>query len=126
MVATSLGLMLLMNVTCNAVVKDKAQNKPKPLVTFVELGSVNCTPCKIMKPVMAAVEKEYGDKIDVIFHDVNKNRQIAAEYKIRVIPTQVFLNARGKEFYRHEGFFPQEEVMKIVDKQLGIKRTVKK
>lgn len=122
MVATSLGLMLLMNVTCNAVVKDKAQNKPKPLVTFVELGSVNCTPCKMMKPVMEAVEKEYGDKIDVIFHDVNKNRQIAAEYNIRVIPTQVFLNARGKEFYRHEGFFPQEEVMKIVDKQLGIKR----
>lgn len=100
--------------------------KPKPLVTFVELGSDSCIPCKMMKPVMAAVEKEYGEKIQVVFHDINKNRAKAAEYKIRVIPTQVFLDAQGKEFYRHEGFFPQEELMKIVDKQLGIKRAVKK
>jgi len=43
-----------------------------------------------------------------------------------VLPTQVFLDENGKEFFRHEGFFPKEELMKIVDKQLGIKRTPKK
>lgn len=103
-------------------VKQPAQAKPKPLITFVELGSVNCIPCKQMKPVMAEIEKEYGNKISVIFYDVNKDRQKASDYKIRVIPTQVFLDKKGKEFFRHEGFYPAKDIMKLVDKQLGIKR----
>lgn len=102
--------------------QDAAKPKVKPLVTFVELGSVNCIPCKMMKPVMADVEKEYGDKISVVFYDVNKDRQKASDYKIRVIPTQVFLDKNGKEFHRHEGFYPKEEIIKLVDKKLGIKR----
>jgi len=101
----------------------KSVKKTKLLVTFVELGSVSCIPCKMMKPVMAEIEKTYGDSIAVIFYDVNKDRQKSSDYKIRVIPTQVFLDKKGKEFYRHEGFFPKEEIIKLVDKQLGIKRT---
>lgn len=102
--------------------ENKPIPKPKPLVTFVELGSVSCIPCKLMKPVMAEIEKEYGNKIEVIFHDVNKERQWSSTYKIRVIPTQVFLDKNGREFYRHEGFFPKDDIMKFVDKKLGIKR----
>lgn len=101
---------------------EKPKSKIKPLVTFVELGSVNCIPCKQMKPVMAEIEQEYGDKIAVIFHDVNKDRQMASKYKIKLIPTQVFLDKNGKEFYRHEGFYPAAEIKNLVDKQLGIKR----
>lgn len=120
-------LVLLSSTLLNAVTKHKnIKNKPKPLVTFIELGSANCIPCKMMIPVMAEVEKEYGDKILVVFHDVNKDRQKASDYKIRVIPTQVFLDKNGKEFYRHEGFFSKDELLKIVDKQLGIKRVDKK
>ena len=120
-------LLALMQVfliqACRAETKTKEKPKPKPEITFVELGSESCIPCKLMKPVMAEVEKEYGSKIAVIFHDVNKDRQKASQYKIRVIPTQVFLDKKGKEFYRHEGFFPKEEIVKLVDKKLGIKRT---
>lgn len=130
LIVTILFVAMLLCTLLIAGTKDKdtskSKAKPKPLVTFVELGSLNCIPCKMMKPVMEAVQKEYGDKIEVIFYDVNKNRQKSTEYKIRVIPTQVFLDAKGEEFYRHEGFFPQEELMKIVDKQMGIKRTPKK
>jgi hypothetical protein len=31
-------------------------------------------------------------------------------YRIRVIPTQVFLDERGQEFRRHEGFFPEKDI----------------
>ena len=105
------------------VVKAKAKVKVKPLITFVELGSVNCIPCKQMKPVMAEIEKTYGDKIQVVFHDVNVERQWSSTYKIKLIPTQVFLDKNGKEFFRHEGFYPASEIKKLVDKKLGIKRT---
>lgn len=32
----------------------------KPKVKFIELGSVNCIPCKMMQPVMKAIEERYG------------------------------------------------------------------
>ena len=44
-------------------VKDTSANVSKLLVTFVELGSVKCIPCKAMQPVMASIEKKYKLKI---------------------------------------------------------------
>ena len=84
----------------------------RPLIKFVELGSVNCVPCKMMQPVMKAIEQKYGQQIEVIFYDVWQpdQRHYAQDYKIRVIPTQVFLDSNGNEIFRHEGFFPEEEI----------------
>jgi len=90
-------------------------------VTFVELGSVNCIPCKMMMPIMEEIEKEYGDQVKVVFHDVwtDEGRPYAEKYGIKSIPTQVFLDARGNEFFRHTGFFPKEDIVQVL-KQKGI------
>lgn len=94
------------------------ENDPelKVLVTFVELGSVNCIPCKMMQPIMKEIEKEYKKQVKVVFHDVWKpeGQPYAVNYKIRVIPTQVFLDKDGNEFFRHEGFIPKEEIVKLL------------
>ncbi|QOJ27521.1 MAG: thioredoxin family protein [Ignavibacteriales bacterium] len=97
----------------------------KPLVTFIELGSVNCIPCKQMVPVMKSLEKRYGSQIKVIFYDVwtKEQKHYASMYKIRLIPTQVFLDKNGKEFHRHEGFYPEEEIDKIL-KSKGLRPAV--
>jgi thioredoxin 1 len=79
-------------------------------VTFLELGSVGCIPCEKMKPVMKAIEERYGDRVKVIFHDVRAEYAIARQYRIALIPTQVFLDANGREFSRHQGFFEQKEI----------------
>jgi len=91
--------------------KDAVQSK-KPLVTFVELGSVKCIPCRQMQPVMKAIEEKYADQVKVIFYDVWKEdqRDYAEKYKIRLIPTQVFLDQNGRELMRHEGFFPEKDI----------------
>jgi len=91
-------------------------NAVKPKVTFVELGSVNCIPCKQMQPVMKSVEEKYGDQIKVIFYDVWKDDQKkhSQQYGIKLIPTQVFLDENGKEFHRHEGFYPEDEIDKLL------------
>jgi thioredoxin 1 len=83
-----------------------------PRVTFVELGSVKCVPCRRMQPVMKAVEDKYGDQIKVVFIDVwqEENREEARKYRVRLIPTQVFLDEQGKEILRHEGYFPEEDI----------------
>ena len=99
----------------------------KPKVTFVELGSVNCIPCKQMQPVMKAIEEKYGEQIKVIFYDVWKAEQkkYAQQYGIKLIPTQVFLDQNGKEFHRHEGFYPEAEIDKILQGK-GLKPNNKK
>jgi len=96
---------------------EEVQIKPAtPIVTFIELGSVNCIPCKQMQPVMKTIEQKYAGKVKVIFYDVwtPAGQPYAKQYKIRVIPTQVFLDENSKEFFRHEGFFPLVEIEKLL------------
>lgn len=113
-----LSVLLLLTITINAQNNKANSNNSKPKVTFVELGSVSCIPCKQMQPVMKAVEAKFGEQLKVIFYDVNKeeNKKISEQYKIKLIPTQVFLDANGKEFFRHQGFYPEKEITKLLQK----------
>jgi len=90
-------------------------------VTFIELGSVNCIPCKMMQPVMEAIEEDYEDQVKVVFHDVwtDEGRPYAAKYGIKLIPTQVFLDKDGNEFARHEGYMSKEDLVAVL-KQQGV------
>jgi thioredoxin 1 len=99
---------------------DKKVKEKKPIITFIELGSVNCIPCKKMQPIMKSIEEKYGEQIKVIFYDVWKDDTKAKEYGVRLIPTQVFLDKNGKEFFRHEGFFPENEIDKLLQSK-GLK-----
>lgn len=101
--------------------------QPKPQVTFIELGSVKCIPCKQMQPVMKAIEANYGNQVKVIFYDVwtPEQKPYAKKYGIKLIPTQIFLDEKGKEFFRHEGFYPEKEIDKLLLSK-GIKPMNKK
>ena len=98
-----------------------SENKTELKVTFVELGSENCMPCRMMKPVLEKVTKQYKGQVKVVYHDImtDAGRSEGSKYRIRVIPTQVFLDNTGKEFFRHEGFFSYEDVERVL-KQKGV------
>ncbi len=104
----------------NAYASDTALNKKigkvEHKVTFVEIGSINCIPCKMMQPIMREIEREFPVQVEVVFHDVwtPEGRPQAMKYGIQAIPTQVFLDKDEKEYYRHIGFFPKEEVIKVL------------
>ena len=99
----------------------KAGNSPAK-VTFIELGSVNCIPCIKMQVVMREIEREYGDQVAIVFYDVwtDAGKPYAQQYRIRVIPTQVFLDQNGNEYFRHEGYFPKEDLLQVL-RQKGVK-----
>jgi thioredoxin 1 len=105
----------------NQTIKKK-ENSEKPKITFIELGSVNCIPCKQMQPVMKSIESKYGNQVKVVFYDVWKpeQTQYAQKYGIQLIPTQVFLDINGKEIFRHEGFYPEKEIDQLLQKK-GLK-----
>jgi len=91
-------------------------------VTFVELGSVGCIPCDKMQPIMKEIEEEYKGQVKVVFHDVKtaEGNPYIKEFGIRAIPTQVFLDKDGNEYFRHLGFFAKDELIKVLEKQ-GVK-----
>ncbi len=106
-----------------APVKDAAAAPvSKVKVTFIELGSVKCVPCKMMVPVMEEIEKKYGKEVKVVFHDVwtPAGEPFARQFGIRGIPTQIFLDENGKEFHRHTGFYPLEQILPVLEKA-GVK-----
>ena len=110
----------------STIQKDSTETKESPRVTFVELGSVNCIPCKAMQPIMKAVEEDYGDQIKVVFYDVRKDPELGRKFGVRLIPTQIFLDESGNEFYRHEGILPKENIDSLLVKRgLKIKTTSK-
>jgi thioredoxin 1 len=87
---------------------------------MMDLGATTCIPCKMMVPVMEELAKELKGKLDIQFVDVYKRGDLAEKYKIYVIPTQIFFDKNGKELFRHEGFYPKEEIMTKL-KELGLK-----
>ena len=119
---------IILNTDCSgqsAKPADKANQGSqgaKYKVTFIELGSVRCIPCQQMQPVMKSIEQKFGEQVKVVFHDVwtEAGAPYAKQYGIEAIPTQVFLDKEGKEYFRHVGFFPEEELVKVLN-QKGVK-----
>jgi len=88
----------------------------KHLVTFIELGADRCIPCKAMQPIMKEIAETYADRVQVVFYDVWKDPEPGRKYGIQLIPTQVFVDQKGNEIFRHVGLFPKEEILELLKK----------
>jgi thioredoxin 1 len=86
---------------------------------LVDLGSVTCIPCKMMAPVLEELKKEYAGRLSVEFYDVVQNPATAKKYGMKLMPTQIFFDASGKELFRHEGFFAKDDIL-AKWKELGV------
>ena len=96
---------------------DQARVSGKP--TMAEFGATGCVPCDMMQPILEKLTKKYPDKLKVVFVNVRENQMLGARFGIRVIPVQVFYDAKGKEVFRHQGFYAEAEVLKQI-KKLGV------
>ncbi len=88
--------------------------------TLVDFGARSCIPCKKMAPILEQLEKEYWGRANVIFIDVWKDNKIAVPYRVQMIPTQIFFDAKGKEAGRHIGFMDRQPIIDTFTK-LGVK-----
>jgi len=119
---TSLKLAIVLVVAGLAVVavalkKKKQTHPPAPVTTaqaipkLLDLGATKCIPCIKMSPILEELKKEYAGKLEVEFIDVWQSADAGTQYGIRLIPTQIFFDATGKELFRHEGFFGKEDIL---------------
>jgi thioredoxin 1 len=77
-----------------------------------DFGSGRCYSCQQMEKILHTVKDRYGSQVDVRLIYVEKDRDLAHQYKVVLIPTQVFVDSAGKEVFRHMGVFPEAELVK--------------
>lgn len=100
-------------------VKQTANAGQVQLPRMLELGSTTCVPCKMMEEVLESLKHKYSDQLQVDFVDVTVSPETGEKHKIKLIPTQILFNAEGKEIFRHEGFFPEKDIVAKF-KELGV------
>lgn len=82
-----------------------------PLPKLVDVGADKCIPCVKMAPILYNLREDFAGQLEVVFVDAWKDRQQAAEYAVRLIPTQIFYSEDGTELYRHSGFFGRQDIL---------------
>jgi thioredoxin 1 len=88
--------------------------------TVIDLGARSCQQCKKMAPILESLATEYKGKAGVLFIDVSRDSASAERFKVRMIPTQIFFDARGKEVKRHIGFMDKTALVREL-KAAGLK-----
>jgi thioredoxin 1 len=108
---SSSQLQTVVNNSQTVAVQTQPPSETKELPRLVDLGADKCIPCKMMAPILEEMKQDYDGTINVEFIDVWKNPDKSKEYGIKIIPTQIFFDASGKELFRHEGFFSKEDIL---------------
>ena len=106
----SLTLALVICLPLTGLAQGSAPAPGRP--ALYEFGAKYCIPCKEMKEVMAALKTSHGEQVEFRMVYVDEEKPLFGQYKIVAIPTQVFLDAQGKEVDRHLGALSKEEVIK--------------
>ena len=106
-----LGVLILAGALCLPWpgLADTAPAPGRP--ALYEFGAGYCFSCKEMEKVMAALKPVYSDQMEFRMVYADKEKELFQKYKIMLIPTQVFLDASGKEVGRHIGALTKEEVI---------------
>lgn len=79
---------------------------------LIEFGAETCSQCKRMKVVLDAMARRYQGRAQVVQVNVNRDREVTRRFKIMVIPTLVFFDAKGKEAGRSYGYMDEVAVAK--------------
>ena len=73
-----------------------------------------------MAPILESLSNEYQGRANVLFIDVREDQAAAEKFRVQMIPTQIFFNAKGKEIKRHMGFMDKQDILKEL-KLVGLK-----
>lgn len=86
-------------------------NAEKPvLVDFC--GMVR--PCKMMAPILKQTKDAVGDKATIIKVDIDKNREVAEQFRVQGVPTLILFKG-GQVKWRQSGVVPANLLVQVIN-----------
>ncbi|HEA30479.1 MAG TPA: thioredoxin [Leeuwenhoekiella sp.] len=68
-----------------------------------------CGPCQTLAPILEDVKKELGENVKIVKVDVDKNKPLAAKFKVRGVPT-LMLFKNGQQLWRKSGLMTKNDL----------------
>jgi len=93
-----------------------AQAKAHPLL-LVDFWATWCGPCRTIAPLLEELAGEYAGRLAIGKVNVDENRQTAARFGIRSIPTLIFLRG-GSQVEQIVGAHPKAALKSKIDQAL--------
>ena len=93
--------------------KDVVQS---PLPKLLDFGRGVCIPCKKMAPILNELSEEYKNRVVIKIIEIDQEPGLTKANRIRLIPTQIFFDAKNQEVLRHEGFMDKEQIKQVLQK----------
>jgi thioredoxin 1 len=90
-------------------------NKIKKGVALVDFWAEWCMPCRMMAPVLNDVAEATEGKASVYKLNVDEQKQVAARFTIRSIPTMILFKD-GREVERIVGMKSKESLLSSIEK----------
>lgn len=75
-------------------------NESKP--TLVDFFATWCGPCRVQGPILEEVKGKVGDEANVLKVDIDKNQELAAQYRVQSVPTLILFK-NGEPVWRTVG-----------------------
>lgn len=88
-------------------------NSKQPVLA--DFYSDSCVPCKRLSPVLAEIEEQYADRINIAKININFDAELAEKYEVRAAPTLIFFKD-GQETERLIGAVKKSEITEIIEK----------
>ena len=94
--------------------RDVVQSKVPVLVDF---WATWCGPCKQLTPLLEKVVKSARGKVRLVKIDIDKNPEIAQQFRIQSVPT-VYAFVNGQPVTGFQGAQPESQIKALVDQLL--------
>jgi thioredoxin 1 len=97
---------------------NKVINSDKERLFVIDFYADWCRPCRILSPMIKEIALEYKDIASFCKVDVDRNRSLAAKYKVSGIPYIVFIK-NGTIVHAITGLMPKESYIEAIKKFSG-------
>ena len=84
---------------------------------LADFYSESCVPCKMLSPILYALDERYEGKIKIVKIKAGTNFELTEKYNVTSTPTVLFLR-NGRELERLTGFADTETWEEIINRYL--------
>jgi putative thioredoxin len=84
---------------------------------LVDFWAAWCQPCLLLAPILAELAGHYGDRLEVVKVNADREPQLASRFGVRSLPT-VMLFVDGKIAVQFSGLMPARRIQAIIEPHL--------